>query len=135
MKTIVHEESCIGNRASGTLLQGRARGPDGTTSSAVVFGFSTVGRRNGFCLTSFVTLPERMHWVQTSSDVLVPCPTVTRRRWRFGLNFRREMPVTFVPTPPRYFALPRIVTVFPMENPLPQTSQERATVDQPVRMG
>ena len=38
--------------------QGRARGPDGTASSAAGrAAFSTVGRRNGFCRTSFATLP------------------------------------------------------------------------------
>jgi len=41
---------------------------------------SAVGRRNGFCFTSFVTLPPLMHWVQTSSEELVPLPTVTRIR-------------------------------------------------------
>jgi hypothetical protein len=31
----------------------------------------------------------------------------------FGLNLRAVTPVTFVPTPPRYFALPRCVTWLP----------------------
>jgi hypothetical protein len=41
---------------------------------------------------------------------------------KFGLNCRFEIPVTLVPTPPKYFALPRIVTRFPITGPLPQTS-------------
>ena len=105
---------------------GRARGPDGTDSSDEVFFFSTFGRRNGFCLTSFVTLPLRMHWVQTSLVALAPLGRVTRSRCKFGLNFRRVIPVIFVPTPPRYFCLPRMVTEFPIEAPFPQTSQQRA---------
>ena len=102
---------------------GRARGPDGTASSAagLAAALSVVGSRNGFCFTSFVTLPPLMHWVHTRSDEFVPLPTVTRIRWRFGLNFRFVMPVIYVPTPPRYFALPRIVTWLPIEKPLPQT--------------
>ncbi len=67
-----------------------------------------------------------MHWVQTSLVALAPLGRVTRRRCRFGLNFRRVIPVIFVPTPPRYFCLPRMVTEFPIENPFPQTSQQRA---------
>ena len=51
---------------------------------------------------------------------------MTRTRCKFGLNCRLVMPVTLVPTPPRYFALPRIVTVLPTAGPLPQTSHERA---------
>ena len=35
-------------------------------------------------------------------------PSTTHRTFcRFGLNFRRLVPVIFLPTPPRYFALPR----------------------------
>ena len=51
--------------------------------------------------------------VQTSMLVFV-LPTVTRSRCKFGLNFRRAMPVTLVPTPPKYLALPRVVTRLPM---------------------
>jgi len=30
--------------------------------------------------------------------------STTADLWRFGLNFRRLVPVIFLPTPPRYFA-------------------------------
>src|SRR5262249_35074676 len=65
--------------------------------------------------------------------VLFEPSIVTRTRCRFGLNWRRLMPVTLVPTPPRYFALPRSVIELPMTGPLPQTSQTRAmTTSQPT---
>src|ERR1700677_4312095 len=67
-----------------------------------------------------------MHWVQTRSVLLV-LPTVTCTFCRFGLNWRREMPVTLVPTPPKYLALPRMVTEFPITGFLPQTSQHFPT--------
>ncbi len=43
--------------------------------------------------------------------------------WRFGVKRRLVIPVTLVPTPPRYFALPRVSTEFPTDADLPQTSQ------------
>src|SRR4051794_28612296 len=46
-------------------------------------------------------------------------------RWRFGLKTRRVMPVHLVPTPPRYFALPRWVTLLPNDVFLPLTSHWR----------
>ena len=57
--------------------------------------------------------PWRMQRVQTKIDVLVPWPMVTRTFCRFGLNCRRAMPVTLVPTPPKYFALPGWSRDFP----------------------
>ena len=65
------------------------------------------------------------NWILTSMFVFVR-PTVTFRRCKFGLNCRRAMPVTLVPTPPKYFALPRVVTRFPMLADLPQTPHARA---------
>src|SRR5687768_7399834 len=42
-------------------------------------------------------------------------PSITARTfWRLGLNLRGDMPVILVPTPPRYFALPRMVFWRPM---------------------
>src|ERR1700722_1200426 len=43
----------------------------------------------------------------------------------FGLNLRLLMPVIFVPTPPRYLALPRWVTLFPKLVFLPVKKQTR----------
>ena len=69
-----------------------------------------------------MTAPLRMHWVQTRRVLLV-LPTVTCTVCRLGLNWRREMPVTLVPTPPKYLALPRMVTELPITGFLPQISQ------------
>ena len=63
-----------------------------------------------------------MHWVQTLAVLFVPFAVVILSVCKFGLNCRREMPVIFVPTPPRYFALPRVVTLLPMTGFLPQIS-------------
>src|ERR1700722_11085538 len=67
-----------------------------------------------------------MPWVQTFS-VLFVLPTVACTVCRFGLNWRREMPVTLVPTPPKYLALPRMVTEFPITGFLPQISHDFPT--------
>src|SRR3954462_14617318 len=67
-----------------------------------------------------------MHCVHTSSALWLPLAVETFTRCRFGLNVRRVMPVTFVPTPPKYFFLPRVVTWLPSCRPLPQTSHCRA---------
>src|SRR5215213_2701488 len=41
-------------------------------------------------------------------------PSITARTvWMLGLNLRLERPVIFVPTPPRYLALPRVVFLRP----------------------
>src|SRR3990172_3077216 len=64
---------------------------------------------NGAARTTFVTAPLLRHLVQTLI-ALLPFGVVTFTRCRFGLNFRRVIPVIFVPTPPRYFFLPRVVT-------------------------
>jgi len=46
--------------------------------------------------------------------ILTTCPSTTARTfWIFGLNLRLVMPVTLVPTPPRYLALPRWVIWLP----------------------
>src|SRR4051812_1444270 len=55
-------------------------------------------------------------------------------RWRFGLKVRRLMPVIFVPTPPRYFFLPRVVTWLPNEVFLPLTSHSRPIGPAPSRL-
>src|SRR5690606_16732455 len=69
-----------------------------------------------------------MHCVQTRATRTPPSGEVTRTRWRLGRNFRREIPVTLVPTPPRYLALPRVSIWFPMETDLPHTSQRCAMI-------
>src|SRR3954451_9499901 len=70
--------------------------------AAVVAGFVYL-RRTGFttrpCLIALALTFTRTIW-----------PSMTARTfWMFGLNVRAVMPVTLVPTPPRYFALPRWV--------------------------
>jgi hypothetical protein len=58
------------------------------------------------------TRPPRMALVETLMRTIWPLMTA-RMRWMLGLNFREEMPVILVPTPPRYLALPRWVTLWP----------------------
>ena len=55
--------------------------------------------------------------------LFVPSEVVIRAFCKFGVNVRREIPVTFVPTPPRYLALPRVVIELPTFRPLPHISQ------------
>src|SRR3954462_14211264 len=49
----------------------------------------------------------------------------------FGLNLRAVIPVTFVPTPPRYLALPRWVIWFPKVVFLPVKWQTRGMSQRP----
>src|SRR4051794_18190576 len=65
-----------------------------------------------FRLTGFTTRPLRMALVLTLMRTIWPSITA-RTRWMFGRNLRAVMPVTFVPTPPRYLALPRCVIWLP----------------------
>lgn len=81
-----------------------------------------VGSANGFCFTTLRITPLRMHCVQTRSLRCSPLGNSTLTFCKFGLNLRRVIPVTFVPTPPRYFALPRISTLLPTEACLPHTA-------------
>lgn len=89
------------------------------------FTFSVLNS-NGFVLTVLRTTPERMHWTQTRMVLLAPEGSVQWTRWRLGTNWRRVIPVIFVPTPPKYFALPRVSIRLPVWTDLPQTSQCRA---------
>src|SRR5882672_4951777 len=58
------------------------------------------------------------------------CPLSRARTfWMFGRNLRAVMPVTLVPTPPRYLALPRWVIWFPNVVFLPVKWQTRGMVD------
>jgi hypothetical protein len=68
------------------------------------------GTLNGAARMTFVTAPLRKHWVQTLIALFEPVGVVTRTCCRFGRNLRRLIPVIFVPTPPKYFFLPRVVT-------------------------
>src|SRR4051794_6183060 len=53
-------------------------------------------------------------------------PSITARTfWILGLNLRAVIPVTFVPTPPRYLALPRWVIWLPKVVFLPVKWQTR----------
>lgn len=83
------------------------------------------GSLNGFCRTTLRTAPFRRQRVQTHIVLCVPFTDETFTRCRFGLNLRRVIPVIFVPTPPRYLALPRVSTAFPTWVPFPHTSQTR----------
>src|SRR5947207_14827529 len=65
------------------------------------------GSLNGACWIALRTTPFFRHRVQTRAYRVVPVGVVIFTRCRFGLNSRREIPVTLVPTPPRYLALPR----------------------------
>jgi hypothetical protein len=69
--------------------------------------------------------PERTHCVQARTVLDVPLAVVVRTFCKFGKNVRRVIPVIFVPTPPRYFALPLVSTLFPRLRPFPQISQTR----------
>src|SRR3954451_17518903 len=84
------------------------------------------GTLNGAARTIFVIAPLRMHCVQTSSALWLPFAVETFTRCRLGLNVRRLMPVTFVPTPPKYFFLPRVVTRLPICALLPHIPHCRA---------
>ena len=64
--------------------------------------------------------------MQTRAVLFVPLLVVIFTRCKFGLNCRRVIPVTLVPTPPRYLALPRVSTELPTWEPLPHISQTRA---------
>ena len=77
-------------------------------------------------LTALSMTPERRHWVQTRTDLVEPSSTMTFTLCRFGLNFRRVIPVILVPTPPRYLGLPRVVTEFPTWVRFPQYWHTRA---------
>src|SRR5262245_55910789 len=67
--------------------------------------------------------PFFKHRVQTRAYRVVPLGVVIFTRCRFGLNSRRLIPVILVPTPPRYFALPRVSIWWPMLGFLSQYSQ------------
>src|SRR6476646_935817 len=77
-----------------------------------------------FRLTGFTTRPLRMALVLTLVRTIWPSITA-RTRWMFGRNLRAVMPVTFVPTPPRYLALPRWVIWLPKLVFLPVMAQTR----------
>ena len=89
---------------------------------------------NGFVLTVFRIAPLRMHWVQTRIVLFVPLGNVTWTFCRLGTNLRRVIPVFFVPTPPRYFALPRVSTRLPIWTDLLQASHCRAMAYSPLTL-
>src|SRR5687767_11414902 len=67
---------------------------------------------NGFTLTGLTTSPLRI--AEADTHTFFTSPSTTHLTfWRFGLNFRRLVPRIFLPTPPRYFALPRYFLRFP----------------------
>src|SRR4051794_12009649 len=55
--------------------------------------------------------------------------TTARTFWMLGRNLRDVIPVTFVPTPPRYLALPRWVIWLPKVVFLPVKAQTRGIQD------
>ena len=93
---------------------------------ALVLALACPGTLKGFWRMVLVTAPLLRQLVHTRMVLFVPFLVVTFTRCRLGLNFRRAMPVIFVPTPPRYLALPRVSTVLPICVPLPQISHTRA---------
>lgn len=85
-----------------------------------------MGSANGLALTALVIRPLRMHWVQTRMRLISPDGVETLTLFRLGRNFRLVIPVTLVPTPPKYLATPRISICCPDMGFLPQTSHSRA---------
>jgi len=57
-----------------------------------------VGSLNGAFANLLGDAPLRMHCVQALTDLFVPLDVVILIACKFGLNCRREMPVTLVPT-------------------------------------
>ena len=53
-----------------------------------------------------------MALADTFTRVTLPL-TTARTFWMFGLKRLRVIPVIFLPTPPKYFALPRRTILFP----------------------
>ena len=104
------------------------------TSSFLFYFFSAAGGSlKGACRMVLTTAPLRRHCVHTRIDFRVPLGVLTCTFCKFGLNVRREIPVTLVPTPPRYFALPRCVIELPIAGFFPHTSHARAMVSLPSR--
>ncbi len=65
-----------------------------------------------------------MHAVQTF--ILLGEPfRITRMVCRFGRNLLLVIPVIFLPTPPFFFARPRLAIVFPAIGPYPQIAHTR----------
>src|SRR5205823_367461 len=65
-----------------------------------------------FLRTGFTITPLRIALVLTFTRTIRPSITA-RTFWIFGLNLRAVIPVTLVPTPPRYLAFPRWVIWLP----------------------
>jgi hypothetical protein len=63
-------------------------------------------------LRGFWTRPIRIALAETLILQTVPL-TTARTFWMFGLNLLLVMPVIFLPTPPRYLALPRLTMLLP----------------------
>jgi hypothetical protein len=82
-----------------------------------------LGNANGLLRTALRIRPLRMHCVQTRMVFTSPLGIEALITCRLGKNRRRVMPVIFVPTPPKYLALPRVSTMLPTEGVLPQLSQ------------
>ena len=74
---------------------------------------------------ALLTLPSLMQAVHTSRR-RTPPPSITRIRWRFGMNRREVIPVVWRPMPPFFFGNPRRTMVRPERPPLPQISQTLA---------
>src|SRR5882757_11478143 len=74
--------------------------------------------------TGLTTMPQRIALALTLIRTIRPL-TTARTFWMFALNLRAVMPVVLVPTPPRYFALPRWVIWLPKVVFLPVNAQTR----------
>src|SRR6478672_454381 len=75
-------------------------------------------------LTGLTMAPLRIALAVTLMRMILPF-TRARTFWMFGRNLRAVMPVIFVPTPPRYLALPRWVIWLPKLVFLPVMAQTR----------
>ena len=67
-----------------------------------------------------------MHWTQTRIVLTSPLGKLALMDCKLGIKRRLVIPVTLVPTPPKYLALPRVSTALPTIGPLLQTSQTLA---------
>jgi len=92
-------------------------------------GIDYDGNANGLLRIALRIRPLRMHCVQTRCVRTSPLGSATLIDCRLGMNRRRVIPVILVPTPPKYFALPRVSTMLPTWGDLPQISHALAMTE------
>ena len=122
---MTHQTQRQYNRSfAGSVLFSKPVRPTRKEAQEAIFYFFVASTSlNGAALTTRVTAPLFRHCAQMNTVLCVPFSVEIRTLRRFGLKTRRVMPVTFVPTPPRYLARPRVWTTLPTCFPLPQKLQ------------